>query len=66
VGAAEQESKAAVKSLQAQYSDIQQNFDPSVVPLWKKRTIVMADNALYGLSWPNLSAFCSLTDPDRR
>jgi hypothetical protein len=31
----EQEKQAAVEFLQAQYRDIQQNFDPSVVPLRK-------------------------------
>ena len=46
----EQERKAAVEYLQAQYSDIQQNFDPSVVPLRKKRKIVLADSAFDGLS----------------
>jgi hypothetical protein len=46
----EQERKAAVEFLQVQYSDIQQNFDPSVVPLRKKRKIVLADSALDGLS----------------
>jgi hypothetical protein len=46
----EQEQEAAVEYLQAQYSDIQQNFDPSVVPLRKKRRIVLADSALDGLS----------------
>jgi len=45
----EQERKAAVEFLQAQYLDIQQNFDPSVVPLRKKK-IVLADSALDGLS----------------
>jgi len=29
---------------------IQQNFDASVVPLCKKRKIVVVDGALYGLS----------------
>lgn len=42
----EQEKQAAVEFLQAQYRDIQQNFDPSVVPLRKKRKIVLADGAL--------------------
>ena len=46
----EQQRKAAVEFLQVQYSDIQQNFDPSVVPLRKKRKIVLADSALDGLS----------------
>jgi len=45
-----QEQKAAVEYLQAQYLDIQQNFDPSVVPLRKKRKIDLADGALDGLS----------------
>ena len=48
-GFIEQERKAAVEYLQAQYSDIQQNFDPSVVPLRKKRKIVLADGALEDL-----------------
>jgi hypothetical protein len=39
-----------VEFLQAEYLDIQQNFDPSVVPLRKKRKIVLADGALDGLS----------------
>ena len=46
----EQERRAAVEYLQAQYSDIQQNFDTSVVPLRKKRKIVLADSDLDGLS----------------
>jgi len=46
----EQEQHAASAFMQAQYSDIQQNFDPSVVPLRKKRKIVLADGALDGLS----------------
>jgi hypothetical protein len=46
----EQERKVAVEYLQAQHSDIQQNFDPSVVPLRKKRKIVLADSAFDGLS----------------
>jgi hypothetical protein len=49
-GFIEQQRKAAVEYLQAQYSDIQQNFDPSVVPLRKKRKIVLADSAFDGLS----------------
>jgi hypothetical protein len=39
-----------VEFLQAQYRDIQQNFDPSVVPLRQKRKIVLADGALDDLS----------------
>ena len=39
----EQEQAAAVEFLQDQYSDIQQNFDPSVVRLRKKRKIVMTN-----------------------
>lgn len=46
----DQEQKAAVEFLQEQYCDIQQNFDPSVAPLRKKRKIVLADGALDGLS----------------
>jgi hypothetical protein len=46
----EQEKQAAVEFLQAQYRDIQQNFDPTVVPLRKKRKIVLADGALDDLS----------------
>ena len=46
----EQERKAAVEYWQANYSDIQQNFDPSVVPLRKKRKIVLVDSTLDGLS----------------
>ncbi len=46
----EQEKQAAVEFLQTQYRDIQQNFDPSVVPLRKKRKIVLADGALDDLS----------------
>jgi hypothetical protein len=42
--------RQAVEFLQVQYSDIQQNFDPSAVPLRKKRKIVLADSALDGLS----------------
>ncbi len=42
----EQEKQTAVEFLQAQYRDIQQNFDPSVVPLRKQRKIVLADGAL--------------------
>ncbi len=46
----EQEKQGAVEFLQAQYRDIQQNFDPSVVSLRKKRKIVLADGALDDLS----------------
>lgn len=46
----EQEKQAAVEFLQAQYRDIQQNFDPTVVPLRKKKKIVLADGALDDLS----------------
>lgn len=46
----EQEQQAAVGFLQAQHRDIQQNFDPSVVPLRKKRKIVLTDGALEDLS----------------
>jgi hypothetical protein len=46
----EQEQQAATEFLQAQYRDIQQNFDPSVVPLRKKRKIVLTNGALDGLS----------------
>ena len=49
-GVFERERNAAVAFLQSQYSDIQQNFDPSVLPLRKKRKIVLADSALDGLS----------------
>jgi hypothetical protein len=45
-----QEKQAAVEFLQAQYRDIKKNFDPSVVPLRKKRKIVLADGALDDLS----------------
>ncbi len=46
----EQEQQAAAEFLQAQYRDIQKNFDPSVVPLHKKRKIVLTDGALEDLS----------------
>jgi hypothetical protein len=46
----EQEKQAAVEFLQTQYRDIQQNFDPTVVPLRKKKKIVLADGALDDLS----------------
>ena len=41
----EQERTAALEFLQSQYADIRQNFDPSIVPLRKKRKIVMTDEA---------------------
>ena len=46
----EQEQQAAMKFLQEQCLDIQQNYDPSVVPLRKKRKIVLTDGALEDLS----------------
>ncbi len=46
----EQERTAALEFLQAQYADIRQNFDPSIVPLRKKRKIVMTNEA-----WEDLS-----------
>jgi len=46
----EQEQQAAAEFLQAQYRDIQQNFDPSVVPLRKKRKMVLTNGALEDLS----------------
>jgi hypothetical protein len=36
-----------VEFLQAQYRDIQRNYDPSVVPFPKKRKIVLADGLLF-------------------
>lgn len=46
----EQERTAALEFLQAQYADIRQNFDPSIVPLRKKRKIAMTNEA-----WEDLS-----------
>lgn len=42
----EQEKQAAVEFLKAQCRDIRQNFDPTVVPLRRKRKIVVTDGAL--------------------
>jgi len=44
--------KAALQSATdflASFPDIQQNFDPSVLPLRKTRKIVLADSAIDGL-----------------
>jgi hypothetical protein len=53
----EQEQQAAMNFLQEHYRDIQQNFDPSVVPHRKKRKIVLTDGALEDLSYPDGLAF---------
>ena len=42
----DQERKAAVAFLNGQFENILRNFDPTVVPLRKKRKIIFADGAL--------------------
>lgn len=42
--------QAAFRFLEEQFRDIQNNFDPSVVPFRKKRRIIVADRALDDLS----------------
>ncbi|VAX12619.1 hypothetical protein MNBD_GAMMA24-689 [hydrothermal vent metagenome] len=43
---AEQEQKEAVKFLDKNYHEILDNYDPSVIRLWKKRKIILADGVL--------------------
>jgi hypothetical protein len=42
----DQECEAALVFLDRQFEDIRRNFDPTVVPLRKKRKIILADGAL--------------------
>ncbi len=45
----QQESRTALEFLEESYSDIIENFDTTVVPLRKKRKIVLADSSLKDL-----------------